>query len=748
MRFLSCLILVLSAASSLSGQDLQQIADNLNVKAPAAGSKRLVIPKVKGVDIRLLGADYEQIIDSKGRLITPLCDTPVRVSFEVSKDGKSAISRDYEIVIKGSYNDTGKANPKPQIIPELLNWKGGKGEFELPREIKVYGKEAFIPEFIRELNSLLPEGHTASLCNSAKGATFMFNRYKGVDDERYGLGIAEGKVSISSPGQTGLYWGSRTLLQMLAQNPRALPIGLAWDAPRYKLRGLVLDVGRLPVPLDYLKNVIRLMSWFKMNDLQLHLNDNYIFHEHYVKQGEEPFRKSYSAFRLESSVKGQDGTMLTAQDLFYTRSQFRELVEFARQRGVQIVPEIDTPGHALSFTRVRPDLIYQGPMRHPDRRCEMLDAGNPESLRFACKVWDEFLLGSKPAFGNCQVVHAGADEFFGEPEDYRRFADGLLRHIQERRHTPRIWGSLKAKKGSTPVRSQGVQMNMWSRDWATAWESVRQGYDIINTHDAALYIVPFARYYRADKNQKGLYENWLPNLIGPDLLPAGHPQLLGASFAVWNDEIDLLHNGYGAVDFWTTISDMVNVLSGKMWGQPSVSRSFDEHKALAARLGSIPGCNPLHQSAGHFSLEPGLTPIRLGKGSRGPAYHLTMELMMPESPVPGEEQILLESDQGQLLAAGKDGRITLRRSDSLEFAYNARLPIGRKVTLELIGRMGATQLIIDGVSAGEPENVRFPHRQDGRMNTFILPLENLGSSFSGRIYRIELKHPYSSDIRF
>ena len=59
--------------------------------------------------------------------------------------------------------------------------------------------------------------------------------------------------------------------------------------------------------------------------------------------------------------------------------------------------------------------------------------------------------------------------------------------------------------------------------------------------------------------------------------------------------------------------------------------------------------------------------------------------------------------------------------------------------LELIGKMGRTELFIDGVSAGEPENVRFPLRKEGRMTTFILPLESLGSSFNGKIYRLEVK---------
>jgi hexosaminidase len=282
-------------------------------------------------------------------------------------------------------------------------------------------------------------------------------------------------------------------------------------------------------------------------------------------------------------------------------------------------------------------------------------------------------------------------------------------------------------------------MNLWSKDWALAWESVSKGYEVINTHDAALYVVPFAGYYRADKNLRGLYDNWLPNNIGREWLPAGHPQLLGATFAIWNDEIDRLHKGYGSCDLWDTISSMVDVLSQKMWGQPGNPRSFDEHRNLVEKLDRIPCCNPLHLNDTQFTLTPELLPMRLHKGSKGPEYHLTMELLMPEAPVPGEEQVLLGSRQGQLLAAGKDGRITLRRSDTIEFAFNAKLPVGKRVKLELIGTMGRTELLLVGVSAGEPENVRFPLRQDERMSTFILPLETLGGSFNGKVFSMDVK---------
>ena len=738
MRKTTFLLMAALSVTPLMAETLQEIANNLPVVQRTTGQK-LELPTVPGAEVRLLGADYEQIIRPDGSIAQPLTDTAVKVSFVVSKDGEEAVSRDYDVTVPGAQNPAAGANPAPQVLPALLNWVGGTGEYKLGSFVRVAADVPFAPEFAAELEEMLqckvelvPAGEQADIrLGITNNAT--------LGKEGYTLDITDKGITAGAPTETGLYWATRSVLQMLQKGNGSAPCGSAMDIPRYQVRSFLFDVGRLPIPMSYVKNVVKYMSWYKMNDLHIHLNDNYIFHEHYVNAGEDPFKKSYSAFRLESDTKGADGTPLTARDLFYTKRQFRELVRFARERGVNIVPEFDTPGHALSFTRVRPDLIYQGPMRHEKRRCEMLDAANPETLSFVSKVWDEYLQGKNPAFGDCPVVHVGADEFFGAAEDYRKFADGLLKHVLSREHTPRIWGSLKAKPGKTPVQSKGVQMNLWSQGWAKAWDSVHQGYDVINTNDGTLYVVPFANYYRADKNMKELYENWIPNRIGSETLPSGHPRLLGAAFAVWNDEIDRLHRGYGACDLWPTISSMVGVLSQKMWGQPTAPMSFEEHRNLTARISNIPYCNPLHQNQINFRLCPGLTPVNLGKGSRGPDYHLTMELLMPEAPVPGEEQVLLDSRTGQLLAAGKDGRITLRRNDGIEFAYNAWLPVGKRTKLELIGRMGKTELLIDGINAGEPDNLRFPLRKEGKMSTFILPLESLGSSFNGKVFSIEVK---------
>ncbi len=742
MRKTTILMMAALSVAPLMAENLQQLADNLPVVSRTSGNK-LELPAVPGADVRLLGADYEQIIRPDGGIITPLADTPVKVSFVVSKDGKQAVSKDYELIVPGLSPVQAGANPAPKIIPALLNWVGGTGSYKLGAFVKIATDMPFAAEVAAELEEMLqckvevlPFGAQADI------SLGIINR-EGLDKEGYTLDITTDKGIVAGAAtETGLFWATRSILQMLQQGNGTAPCGKALDIPRYQVRSFLLDVGRLPIPLSYIKDVVKYMSWFKMNDLHIHLNDNYIFHEQYVDAGKNPFEESYSAFRLESDMKGANGQKLTADDLSYTKEEFRQFIAFAKSRGVNIVPEFDTPAHALSFTRVRPDLIYKSKNK---RGCEMLDASNPETLQFVESVFDEYLLpqgGQNPVFDGCGVIHVGADEFHGNAEHYRAYTDGLLKMVQSKGYTPRVWGSLNTKKGKTPVHATGVQMNLWNGGWARAWDSINDGFDVINTNDGALYIVPFAPYYRMDARHGWVHEHWKVNHIADEVVPSGHPQLLGAAFGIWNDMIDQRYVGYCAYDIWHMFSKSVDVLAGKMWGSDTTATCYAEHQKQLHSISRIPGLNPgyLWENGASFSCKPASLPCAIGKPSMGPDYELTMELMLKEAPTPGEEQVLLKSEAGIFCAALSDGTIGFRRSDSMVFSFNCKLPVGEKVTLQLIGKPGSTRLFINGQPAGQCTLTRFHRKPDGLINTFILPLDVLGSSFKGEVYSLEVKH--------
>ena len=87
------LMIAVLAASPVMGQDAKQIADSLSIPPVKAGAKQLPMPSVSGAQIKLLGADYEQLVNSKGKIAPVISDTPVNVSFKVTKDGKEAVSK-------------------------------------------------------------------------------------------------------------------------------------------------------------------------------------------------------------------------------------------------------------------------------------------------------------------------------------------------------------------------------------------------------------------------------------------------------------------------------------------------------------------------------------------------------------------------------------------------------------------------------------------------------------------------------
>lgn len=734
-------------AAPLMGQSLQQQADNMTVPAElfSVTTKALPMPVIEGAEVSILGTDYPALIGKDGRIRRTLDDVPVNVCFKVTKDGETVTSRDYTVKLTAAHpKEENHHNPKPHVVPELMAWCGAKGTYSFGDCIAVSADVPCAKEFAQELAEVT--GKVVKIVPNGTKADIQFTKLPtaptGPEGYILDIGSANG-VDITASTDTGLYWATRTLLQLLKQGD-ALPRGTAQDEPRFRLRGFMLDCGRLPITTDFIRQVIRTMAWYKMNDLQLHLNDNFIFHEQYVDAGQDPFKESYSAFRLESDIKGADGTPLTAQDLSYTKADFRALIDFAKAHGVNIVPEFDTPGHALSFTRVRPDLIYQGEMSYKQkRRCEMLDASNPETLKFAGQVFDEYLLpakeGERAVFEGC-AVHVGADEFFGEAEHYRAFADGLLKHVLSRGYTPRIWGSLTIKKGNTPVVAEGVQMNLWSTPWQKPMDAIKAGFDVINTNDGALYIVPFSKYYRSDFYNKETWEEWLPNVMEEHVLPAGHPQLLGATFAVWNDSIDRIYRGYGAEDTWPSIAGTMDVLCQKMWGMAEVPMSFAEHRKIVAAIGDAPLTDIGHRKgAEEIAVAPEALPYALNKPALGPNYHLTMEVTLPEQPAEGEEQVLLSSPEGTLYAAMKDGSIGFRRADSVVFSFNTKLPVGKKVTLELHGTQMMTTLKIDGETVGHLTLPNCHNNDKDLVATFTLPLTTVGESFKGAVHSLRVQ---------
>ncbi len=475
-------------------------------------------------------------------------------------------------------------NPAPQVIPSLREWQGSAGSFMITSTSRIvvdplYAAQLEDTSRVFENDLFEVMGHPLPIVTTNSPAPGDFYLTLKITDhlignEGYHFDVGD-VLAIRANTSTGAFYGTRTVLQILLQDPARLHIakGIAIDYPKYRERGFMLDVGRKFFSIGSLENYIKMMAWYKMNDFHLHLNDNEI------GAGYSPdWMHKYAAFRLNSdSFKG-----LAAKDGSYTRQDMRELQDVARQYAVTITPEIDTPAHALAFTQYRPDLASQKYSK------EFLDLGNPNTYTFMNAIWNEFL----PWFDTKQV-NIGEDEYaLSDADKYRQFININNAYLKHKGKTAQMWGSLTKMKSNVKVDTD-IVTDVWNNQWANPVDMVKQGFQIINANDNLLYIVPRAGYYHDYLDTQLLYEKWEPyifDLSNPALnLSPNDPHLLGGMFAEWNDKLGSVVSD---ADVYNRVKPAMQTLGNKMWCGTTTDMTYDQFQQLATIIGDAPGTSP------------------------------------------------------------------------------------------------------------------------------------------------------------
>jgi hexosaminidase len=231
-------------------------------------------------------------------------------------------------------------------------------------------------------------------------------------DERYGLEVAADRVRVWSAHPEGLFRGLTSLAQLIATNcsnrTSEIPAVRIIDGPRFAWRGLSLDVARTFFGIDEVKSVIDLLSLYKCNVLHLHLSDN------------EGWRLEIKS-RPQLTEVGAVGATGDRPGGFYTQDEFADLVRYAADRFVTIVPEIDLPGHAGAAIRSYPELAPSNSISIGgfDLPPSALNLEDERTFDFVSDVLSETASLIPTPF-----LHIGGDEVFGVPdEDYERFID-------------------------------------------------------------------------------------------------------------------------------------------------------------------------------------------------------------------------------------------------------------------------------------------------------------------------------------
>lgn len=390
--------------------------------------------------------------------------------------------------------------------------------------------------------------------------------------EDYRLAITADGVTVAAKTEAGARHGRTTLAQLAAATGGRLPTGTVVDGPKYRVRGLVLDVARKWYPLDFLDALVDVLAHYKFNELHLHLNDN--------------GPGTNWAFRVECETYPG----LASKDC-YSKADFRAFVKRAAAKGVDVVPEIDSPAHARAFTRYRPDFASRA---YGDTH---LDLHSPDVVPFMARLFAEYCGGDDPVFAGPNVS-VGTDEYDKrEAEAFRAYTDALLKTVRRLGKRPRAWGALTHAQGRTPVDATGVTLDIWHNGYHEPLQALKEGFGLICVPDNLVYLVPNAGYYYDYLNCERLFRIWEPSEFEEVHVDPSHPQLAGGKFAFWND------GGEAAVDLDGTFARLfpaIQTLGEKMWAGRRAGLSWEAFTRRAAQTCEAPNVRRVERMKGLY----------------------------------------------------------------------------------------------------------------------------------------------------
>jgi hexosaminidase len=619
-------------------------------------------------------------------------------------------------------------NKKPFVVPELKEWAGKDGSFEITKSSRIVVAKgnseaiAIAKQFASDFKTMFGFDLTVAEGNATRGdIVLQYKRNKKLGAEGYKIDITD-RVTVSAPENAGIYWATRSLLQIYEQNHN-LPCGSITDFPDYNLRGFMIDCGRKYIPLDYLDDLVKVMSYYKMNTLQVHLNDN-----GFRKFFDNDWDKTYAAFRLESETYPG----LAARDGYYTKVDFINFQINAESQFVDIIPEIDAPAHTLAFAHYNPAL------GSAEYGLDHLDLFNEETYTFLDGLFKEYLDGDNPVFRG-RRVHIGTDEYSNKDqkvvEAFRAFTDRYIRYVESFGKQACVWGALTHANGVTPVKSENVVMSTWYNGYADPVEMKRLGYQQISVPDGWVYIVPAAGYYYDYLNCKYLYENWTPAHIGEVQFEEKDPTILGGMFAVWNDHCG---NGISVQDIHHRIVPALQTIAAKTWDGINVSLPYAQFDSLRTQLSEAPGVNRLGR-VGNFEIANVEANSTLPHREVGYNYRVSFDIDGQTEDLGTE---LFRSPSAVFyLSDPISGKIGFARDGYLNtFNYYVRTDDKLHITVE--GTNKETKLyvnnkLIDNLSIGK---IYFNNAKDSISNvrTLVFPLEHSGN-FKSKITNLKVE---------
>ena len=315
------------------------------------------------------------------------------------------------------------------IIPEPLSYRQCEGSFVINSRTCIIVDET-LKEMAERFNEIISPALDTPLPikinGQAKNNIINFviaSDLNDFGDEGYQLKVTNDRIVIAATAEPGIFYGIQTVRQLLPEQifSQKTVSGIPWkipcveivDRPRFKWRGMHLDVGRHYMPKDFIKKYIDFIAMHKMNVFHWHLTEDQGWR---IEINKYPKLTQLAAWRDETLVghvkdakKGNEKYDGKKHGGFYTQDDIREIVEYAKQRYVTVVPEIEMPGHCQAALAAYPELSCSGGPFEVRKKWgvsrEVYCAGNEKTFEFLQDVLSE-VIDMFPG----EFIHIGGDE--------------------------------------------------------------------------------------------------------------------------------------------------------------------------------------------------------------------------------------------------------------------------------------------------------------------------------------------------
>lgn len=340
------------------------------------------------------------------------------------------------------------------IIPQPAEMTVDKGAFTLSSSTKCYaGGVGQNDQSVKYIFSHLRQWHFNPILigtPETNSLQLIINETydNELGDEGYTIDVTKDGITIAANGERGLFYGFQTFVQMLPEDISqaryskiALPFCHIRDYPQYAWRGSHLDVSRHFFGVSQVKKHLDLMAQYKMNKFHWHLTDD---HGWRIEITQYPLLNDIGSWRVDRDDQpwgeadpAREGEERTNGG-YYTKSEIEEIVAYAAERYIDVIPEIEIPGHCCAVLEAYPDLacagddttytVQFGPYWPPRA---ILCAGNDSVLTFLNNIMDEIA----PLFP-CKYIHIGGDEAVKEnwercPRCNKRMKDLKLKDYEQ-----------------------------------------------------------------------------------------------------------------------------------------------------------------------------------------------------------------------------------------------------------------------------------------------------------------------------